>query len=59
MLSAYAEIATRPSIVAVEAVGLALLSWVIRKGKLYRKHGMKQLLLRGTLDSQEEVQAQI
>jgi hypothetical protein len=58
MLSAYAEIATRPSIAAVEAVGLALLGWVVRKGKLYRKRGLKPLLLRGTLDSQEKVQSQ-
>jgi hypothetical protein len=49
MLNAYAEIATRPAIVAVEAVGLALLGWVIRKGQLHRKRPLKQLLFTGML----------
>jgi hypothetical protein len=49
MLSAYAEIATRPAIVAVELVGLALLGWVVRRGHLYRRSALKQLLLTGTL----------
>jgi hypothetical protein len=49
MLSAYAEIATRPAIVAVEVVGLALLGWVIAKGRLNRKSGLKRLLLTGRI----------
>lgn len=50
MLSAYAEIATRPAILAVELAGLALLGWVARKGGLHRRHALKRLLLRGRLD---------
>jgi hypothetical protein len=50
MLSAYAEIVTRPSILAVEAVGMALLGWVIRKGQLHRRRGLKHLLRTGRLD---------
>ena len=49
MLSAYAEIVTRPAIVAVELVGLALLGWVVRRGRLHRRSGLKRLLLQGTL----------
>jgi hypothetical protein len=47
MLSAYAEIATRPAIVAVEVVGLALLAWVIHRGQLHRRQNFRQLLLSG------------
>lgn len=47
MLDAYAEIVTRPAIVAVEAVGLALLGWVVRRGKLYRKGPLSRLLSTG------------
>lgn len=47
MLSAYAEIATRPAILAVEAVGLILLGWVMHRGRLYRKHALKRLLRTG------------
>jgi hypothetical protein len=47
MLNAYAEIATRPSILAVEAVGLALLGWVVRKGRLFRTGSLKRLLHKG------------
>lgn len=47
MLNAYTEIATRPSILAVEAVGLALLGWVVRKGSLFRKGSLIRLLQRG------------
>jgi hypothetical protein len=47
MLSAYAEIVTRPAIIAVEIVGLVLLGWVVRRGRLYRKEGLGQLLLTG------------
>lgn len=49
MLNAYAEIVTRPAIIAVEAVGLALLGWVMRRGRLYRRQSLKQLLLTGKL----------
>jgi hypothetical protein len=49
MLSAYAEIARRPAIVAVELVGLALLGWVVRKGKLYHKDSLKRLVQTGRL----------
>ncbi len=49
MLSAYAEIATRPAIVAVEALGVALLAWVVRKGRLQTKEGLVQLLATGKL----------
>ncbi len=51
MLNAYAEIATRPAIVAVEAIGLALLGWVVYRGRLYRKGALKKLLLRGKLET--------
>jgi hypothetical protein len=54
MLSAYAEIATRPAIVAVEVVGLALLSWVVRRGRLYRKQPLKRLLLTGKIAIQRK-----
>jgi hypothetical protein len=47
MLDAYAEIATRPAILAVEAVGLVLLGWLIRRHRLYRKGPLKQFLLAG------------
>lgn len=54
MLSAYAEIATRPTIIAVEAVGLALLGWVVRRGQLYRRHALRRLLWSGRLEPQEK-----
>lgn len=47
MLNAYAEIITRPSILAVEAVGLILLGWVVRRGRLSKKRSLKRLLLEG------------
>jgi len=47
MLSAYAEIATRPAIIAVEVVGLALLTWVIHRGQLHHRQKLKRLLLSG------------
>jgi hypothetical protein len=50
MLSAYAEIASRPAIVAVEVVGLALLGWVIGKARLHRRQGLKRLLVEGKVD---------
>jgi len=54
MLSAYAEIVTRPTIVAAEVAGLALLGWVVRQGRLYRKHSLKRLLLTGKIKIQEK-----
>ncbi|MCL7454210.1 MAG: metal-dependent hydrolase [Anaerolineae bacterium] len=50
MLSAYAEIATRPAILAVEAVGLALLGWVARRGRLHHRQGIAHLLRTGRLE---------
>ncbi len=47
MLNAYAEIATRPVIVAAEAVGLVLLGWVVHRGQWYRKGPLKRLLSTG------------
>lgn len=58
MLNAYAEIATRPAIIAVEIMGMALLGWVIRKGQLHRKQAIKRLLLAGSLSQQVPDQAQ-
>lgn len=49
MLDAYAEIVTRPAIVAIEAVGVALLAWVVRRGKLYRKGPLGRLLSTGNI----------
>lgn len=49
MLDAYAEIVTRPAILAVEAIGVGLLAWVVRRGGLHRKGGLGQLLLSGRL----------
>ena len=49
MLSAYAEIVTRPAIVAVEVVGLVLLAWVVRRGKLCRKGPLRRLLSTGAI----------
>jgi hypothetical protein len=49
MLDAYAEIVTRPAIVAVEAIGLGLLNWVAHQGGLRRKGALKQFLLSGKL----------
>jgi hypothetical protein len=49
MLSAYAEIAARPDILAVEALGLALLVWVAGKGEWHRKGTLKRLLLTGRM----------
>jgi hypothetical protein len=54
MLGAYAEIATRPAIVAMEAVGLLLFGWVVRKGRLHRNPGLKQLLQIGHLHVESE-----
>jgi hypothetical protein len=51
MLDAYAEILTRPAILAVEAVGLGLLAWMAHRGGLYRKGRLKQFLQSGRLVS--------
>ena len=47
MLDAYAEIVTRPSIIAVELLGAALLGWVVRRHKLYRRRSLQQILRTG------------
>jgi hypothetical protein len=47
MLDAYVEIIKRPAIAAGELIGLALLTWVGYKTRLYRRSGVKQLLLTG------------
>lgn len=49
MLDAYAEIVTRPAIVAVEVVGLALMAWVVGRGKLYRNGPLRRLLSTGAM----------
>jgi hypothetical protein len=49
MLSAYAEIVTRPGILAMEALGLALIGWVVREGRLHRRRGLRHLLRTGRL----------
>ena len=50
MLDAYTEIATRPSIMAIEALGLILFGWLARKHRLYRKGPLKRFLLTGRTD---------
>jgi len=52
MLSAYAEIAARPEILAVEAIGLALFSWLVHKHQLHRRKPLMTLLRTGKLDTQ-------
>ena len=47
MLDAYAEIATRPGIMAIEAVGLVLLGWLVRRHRLHRREMLKRFLLTG------------
>lgn len=49
MLRVYAEIARRPAIAAVEAMGLILLAWTVR-----RRLPLKQLLLAGKMSEPEE-----
>jgi hypothetical protein len=49
MLDAYAEILSRPAILAVEAVGLGLLAWVVHRGGLHRKGRLGQFLKNGKL----------
>lgn len=53
MLAAYAEIATRPAILAIEAVGLGLLGYIVRRGQLHKKPGLKRLLFAGKIDIRE------
>ena len=50
MLRAYAEIVTRPAILAVELTGLALLGWVVARGRLYRIANLRRLLFQGAVD---------
>jgi len=47
MLHAYAEIATRPAIMAVELLGLALLGWALHHSRLGGRGAWKALLLTG------------
>ena len=54
MLSAYAEIATRPAILAVEVAGLALLGWVVGKGHLYSRRGLRKLIRNGQVETKPE-----
>jgi hypothetical protein len=49
MLSAYAEIASRPGIILVEVVGLALLGWTLGKAKMQRRPRLKRFLKTGRL----------
>ncbi len=49
MLGAYAEIATRPAILAVEAGGLFLLGWIVRRYGLCSRHAVMHLLRTGKL----------
>lgn len=49
MLSAYAEIVTRPSILSVELLGLALLACFVRQARLYRLPALKRFLATGKL----------
>jgi hypothetical protein len=49
MLSAYAEIASRPAIMLVEIVGMALLGWTLARARLYRKERLKRFLRTGGL----------
>lgn len=51
MLAAYAEIATRPAIMAVEAAGLLLLGWLVRRHRLHRPNSLKRFLMTGRLDA--------
>lgn len=54
MLAAYAEIVRRPSILAVEAVGLALLGWVVYRGRLNRRRYLARFLRSGQLETAEQ-----
>ena len=58
MLAAYAEIVTRPSILAVEALGLALMGWVVHRGRLHRKGRLVRFLRTGSLGIEERVSFQ-
>jgi hypothetical protein len=49
MLSAYAEIVARPSILAVEMVGVALLLWAVRGAKPNTRRSWRHLLATGRL----------
>jgi hypothetical protein len=47
MLDAYAEIATRPAILAAEVLGLVLLGFLVQRHRLYKKKMLKRFLLTG------------
>lgn len=50
MLDAYAEIAFRPAILAVEVIGLALFGLLVRRHRLHSKQPLKRFLLTGRPD---------
>ena len=50
MLEAYAEIVTRPAIAAIEAIGVALLGWLVHKHQLHKRGSLKRFLLTGRPD---------
>jgi hypothetical protein len=56
MLAAYAEILRRPAILVGEAIGLALLGWVVHRGKLFRKRHLSRFLRTGSLETEEAEQ---
>ena len=50
MLDAYAEIATRPAILAVETVGLVLLGWLVGRHRLYCKGPLRRFFRTGRME---------
>jgi hypothetical protein len=50
MFNAYAEIVRRPSIIAIELVGLGLLGWLAHKSRFWHRTSLKRLLRTGKLD---------
>jgi hypothetical protein len=54
MLSAYAQIVRRPSIIAIELAGLGLLAWMMYRGRLWRRASLKRMLNRGKLDLDDQ-----
>lgn len=50
MFRAYAEIITRPEILAVELAGLVLLAWVAAAHRWHRPLNLRRLLFKGVVD---------
>jgi hypothetical protein len=50
MVAAYAEILRRPAILIGEAIGVALLGWVVRRGRLCRRRHLARFLRTGSLE---------